>query len=192
MTKHVIQLIGQARSGKDWTAEKLKLYYESIGESVEVLSYATPLKQITAELFGISLKQLDEYKNNQQNVSVKAYDYNLLLFATDFRTILQRIGNEAIKPIFGDNVWAKLMQQSINSSTADIIIIPDCRFQTELALIGGVTLRIVNNALPEPSNHASEIELVDIQTDYTLDNTYYTMTPLIIGKLAQRIYDEQF
>ena len=198
MPKHVIQLIGQARSGKDWTAEQLKLYYESLGKSVEVLSYAAPLKQITAELFGISLEQLDTYKNNPQHVSVKVHDNNLLppvdnlLIATNFRTILQRMGNEAIKPIFGANVWAKLMQGSINSSTADIITIPDCRFHSELAMIGGITLRIVNNTLPKSFNHASEIELEYTQTDYTIDNTDYAVTPLIIDKLAQRIYDEQF
>ena len=195
-TPLIIQLLGKSRAGKDWTAEQLKLYYESLNKSVDILSYAAPLKQITAKLFDISLDKLNDFKNRPNSVSIRVHDNSLpasvinLEKETNFRTILQRMGNEAIKPIFGKDVWAKLMQQSIKSSTADIIIIPDCRFHTELSLIGGITLRVINNSLSQHSNHASEIELAYTQTNYTLDNTDYTATPTIINKLAQRIYDE--
>ena len=70
----VIQLLGQARSGKDFTATNLKLYYESIGKSVEIMSYAAPMKQIAATLFGITLEQLDDFKNNSNRVSIEVYD----------------------------------------------------------------------------------------------------------------------
>ncbi len=186
----VIQLLGQARSGKDFTAAQLKLYYESVGESVEILSYAAPMKQIAATLFGISLEQLDDCKNQPINypVILMSRYYGESIVNMDMRIFLQRMGNEAIKPIFGDAVWANLMQSAIAQSSADIIIIPDCRFQVELEAIGGTTLRIINTSLPAPMQHASELELADFITDFVLDNTNHQATSADIAKLANRVY----
>lgn len=186
----IVQLLGFARAGKDFTATQLKLYYGSIGKSVQILSYATPLKQITAALFELTLEQLDDYKNRANEVYLTVTDCSIedhFVFDTSFRTILQRMGNEAIKPIFGDNVWAQLMQQTISNSTADVIIIPDCRFQVERQAIGGITVRVVNSALPAPSQHASELELADTLCMYMLDNTNYQATSADIAVLAERI-----
>ena len=192
----VIQLLGFARAGKDFTATQLKLYYESIGKSVEILSYAAPMKQIAATLFDISLEQLDDFKNRDRQVSIEVYDHNKdTQFYRDsieiditFREFLQRLGNEAVKPLFGDAVWANLMQQAISKSTADIIIIPDCRFTVELEAVGGTTIRVLNSALPAPMQHASELELAEVSTDFVLDNTNYQETSADIAHLANQIY----
>lgn len=192
----VIQLLGFSRAGKDFTAAQLKLYYESIGKSVEIMSYAAPMKQIVATLFGIDLSTLDELKNNSERYELNIFDHDRKAYApsieewfsTDFRTLLQRMGNEAIKPIFGDAVWANLMQSAISKSSADIIIIPDCRFQVELEAIGGTTVRIINTALPPPIQHASELELAHVSTDFVLDNTNYQATSAVIAELANRVY----
>lgn len=186
----VIQLLGQARSGKDWTAAQLKLYYESVGKSVKILSYAAPMKQIAATLFDITLGQLDDFKNQPINypVTILSRYYGKSIVDTDMRIFLQRLGNEAIKPIFGDAVWANLMQSAISKSSADIIIIPDCRFSVELNVIGGTTIRVINASLPEPMAHASELELADFDTDFVLDNTKCQATPADIAELANRVY----
>lgn len=191
----VIQLLGQARSGKDFTATQLKLYYESIGKSVEIYSYAAPMKQIAATLFDITLEQLDKYKNNSLEYVIditQLSDFKLPIdiHNTNFRRVLQLLGNEAIKPIFGDDVWANLAKQHISKSSADIIIIPDCRFNVELNAIGGTTVRVLNCALPAPMQHASELELADVPTDYALDNTNYKSSQQDIMDLAQRILHE--
>ena len=190
----VIQLLGQARSGKDWTASKLKAYFESQGKSVEIMSYAAPMKQIAASLFNISLDDLDQYKNYPKEYELKLVAHCEVVsphFIVNFRQILQRLGNEAIKPIFGDNVWAKLAKANIDKSTADIIIIPDCRFIVELKEVGGITVRIVNKSLPSPMSHPSELELLYYPTDYSLDNTDHNLTQADIEALAQRILNEQ-
>lgn len=186
----VVQLLGFARAGKDFTATQLKLYYESIGKSVEILSYAAPMKQIAATLFGISLEQLDDFKNQPINypLTVTSLYTGMPITQLDFRTFLQRLGNEAVKPLFGDAVWANLMQQAINKSSADIIIIPDCRFTVELQAIGGTTIRVLNSALPAPMQHASELELANTICMYILDNTNYQATPADIAELANRVY----
>ena len=183
----VIQLLGQARSGKDWTASQLKAYFESQGKSVEIMSYAAPMKRIAATLFGISLEQLDVAKNNPATYPIYCGEYGRDYLETDFRQFLQRLGNDAIKPIFGDNVWAKLAKANIAKSTADIIIMPDCRFTVELNEVGGTTVRIVNNSLPPPMNHPSELELLNYVTHYSLDNTDHSLTFYDIAIIAQRI-----
>lgn len=193
----VIQLLGQARSGKDWTASQLKAYFESQGKSVEIMSYAAPMKRIATKLFGISLEQLDDFKNRSDKVSIEVYDNENILdktspsfqLETNFRTFLQRLGNDAIKPEFGDDVWAKLAKANIDKSTADIIIIPDCRFNVELNAIGGITVRVNNHSLPPPMNHPSELELLNYLTHYSLDNTDHSLTAEDIETLAQRILD---
>ena len=183
----VIQLLGQARSGKDWTASQLKAYFESQGKSVEIMSYAAPMKRIAATLFGISLEQLDVAKNNPATYPIYCGEYGRDYLETDFRQFLQRLGNDAIKPIFGDDVWAKLAKANIDKSTADIIIMPDCRFTVELSEVGGTTVRIVNNSLPPPMNHPSELELLNYVTHYSLDNTDHSLTSKDIETIAQRI-----
>ena len=187
----VIQLLGQARSGKDWTASQLKAYFESQGKSVEIMSYAAPMKRIAATLFGISLEQLDVAKNNPETYPIYCGEYGRDYLETDFRQFLQRLGNDAVKPIFGDNVWAKLAKANIDKSTADIIIIPDCRFTVELSEVGGTTVRIVNNSLPPPMNHPSELELLDYEADYSLDNTDHSLTSDDIETIAEMIKGSQ-
>ena len=183
----VIQLLGFARSGKDWTASQLKAYFESQGKSVEIMSYAAPMKRIAATLFGISLEQLDVAKNNPATYPIYCGEYGRDYLETDFRQFLQRLGNDAVKPEFGDDVWAKLAKANIDKSTADIIIIPDCRFTVELSEVGGTTVRIVNNSLPPPMNHPSELELLNYVTHYSLDNTDHSLTSEDIETIAQRI-----
>ena len=191
----VIQLLGLARSGKDWTASQLKAYFESQGKSVEIMSYAAPMKRIAATLFDITLEQLDNYKNHPLEyvidiTQLSEFKVPVDIHNTNFRRFLQLLGNDAIKPIFGDNVWAKLAKANIDKSTADIIIMPDCRFTIELNEVGGTTVRIVNNSLPPPMNHPSELELLNYVTHYSLDNTDHSLTSEDIETIAQRILNE--
>ena len=188
----VIQLLGQARSGKDWTASQFKAYFESQGKSVEIMSYAAPMKRIAATLFDITLEQLDNYKNHPLEyvidiTQLSEFKVPVDIHNTNFRRFLQLLGNDAVKPEFGDDVWAKLAKANIDKSTADVIIIPDCRFTVELNEVGGTTVRIVNNSLPPPMNHPSELELLNYVTHYSLDNTDHSLTSEDIETIAQRI-----
>lgn len=197
--KIIIQVLGQARSGKDWTSYKLQEAFKARGVSAEVMSYAAPMKRIAAKLFGISLDTLDDFKNRSDNVSIEVYDdmvktdttSTCFQFNTNFREILQRLGNDAIKPEFGDDVWAQLALKNINASTSDVIIMSDCRFNVELEAVGGVTIRVLNQSLPEPMNHPSELELRAYETDYVINNTDYKLTDEQIVDLVKRIIHDR-
>ena len=192
----VIQLLGFARAGKDWTASQLKAYFESQGKSVEIMSYAAPMKRIAATLFDITLEQLDNYKNHPLEyvidiTQLSDFKRPVDIHNTNFRRFLQLLGNDAIKPEFGDDVWAQLALNNINASTSDIIIMSDCRFNVELKAVGGVTIRVLNQSLPEPMNHPSELELRDYKTDYVINNTDYKLTDEQIMDLAKRIINDR-
>ena len=94
---------------------------------------------------------------------------------TDFREILMKIGNEAIKPIFGNDVWHKIMWEKIEKSEADIIIIPDFRFTVE-HIQNAVTIRIINDDITNDTDHPSETELIDFDFNMSIDNTNYSQT----------------
>jgi len=195
----VIQLLGLARAGKDFTAQSLKDCYVSKGYTVEIKSYAAPMKRIAAALFGISLEQLDDFKNRSSDVSIEVYDNRNILDRTtpsfqlesNFRTFLQRLGNEATKSEFGNSVWADLMATHIEQSDADIIILSDCRFFTEVNAFPEATyVRVINHALAPPMQHPSELELLDYPANFTLDNTNYKATKEAIVTLAELITKE--
>ena len=80
------------------------------------------------------------------------------------------------------------MKSSIANSTADIIIIPDCRFTTELQTFPtSITVRVINSSLEPPMNHASELELLEYPVDFTIDNTDYKLTSEEIANLAESV-----
>lgn len=134
--KKIIMLSGKKRSGKDTTAIIIK----QLDPSVKVVAFATPLKQILAVTLDIPMPILEEWKNDgyvcmhgipfegQENADFKVQTY---------REILQNFGTEAMKPIFGDDVWSKITVDRIKEQFmyTDTVIISDWRFESEYEFI---------------------------------------------------------
>lgn len=185
--KVIIQIGGFKRSGKDTISQMIANHYQSKDKLVDIFHYADPLKQIAASIFDISLEQLDEFKNNK----TKLYRFNTYeepCKVTDFREILMKIGNEAIKPVFGSDVWQKIMFEKIEKSEADIIIIPDFRFAVE-HIPNAVTIRINNSDIINDTDHPSETELIDFDFDMSIDNTNYHQTQEEVSYYCEQMID---
>lgn len=171
----LILVNGKKRSGKDFFAQTLKAEFEKLGKTAEVMSFAEPLKDIIAETFDITHKQLDDWKNLAEPVGtirqkMSGVDYTVL---TDFRLILQKFGTEAMKRFFGEDVWVKLLAERAYKSTADFIIVPDFRFLSE-DIPGAITVKIKNANFDNAGDlHRSETELDSFAFMYTFDNTDY-------------------
>lgn len=175
----VLMVSGYKRAGKDTVANMIKEIVEEKGAKVEILSFASPLKQITKAIFEITDEQLDDFKNNEKGIFVKhSHKYREQL--TDFRKVLQRVGNEAIKPIFGDDVWLKEMNKKIKLSDADLIVIPDFRFLIEDNIPNSITIRVNNDDIKNDSEHPSETELEKYDFMMYLDNTGYRLTKELV------------
>lgn len=185
--KVIIQIGGFKRSGKDTISKMIANHYQSKGKLVDILHYADPLKQIAASIFDISLEQLDEFKNNKTEL-YRFNTYEEPCKVTDFREILMKIGNEAIKPVFGSDVWQKIMWEKIEKSEADIIIIPDFRFAVE-HIPNAVTIRINNSDIINDTDHPSETELIDFDFDMSIDNTNYSQNQEEISYYCEQMID---
>ena len=189
--KQVIAINGLKRSGKDYSANILKQQLEAKGLSVELMAFAEPIKQIVSTMFNISLEQLDNYKNNPNENFIRIFGKQSkkssrvsLQKITDFRDIIQRFGNGAMKQVFGKNVWADLLAYNISKSHSDVVIVTDMRFPEEAQSLEDATLNensthfngrgiiYVSIIGPEPGvkdSHPSEQKL-DIKFDYVINN----------------------
>lgn len=178
MSKEVILINGLKRSGKDFTASALKEAFETVGKSVRIHSFAAPMKCIISKTFNITLSELDDYKNANARFKLSLVDmvdgdHGL---TTDFRTILQRFGTEAMKPIFGDNVWAYLARDIIQEASEEVIIFADFRFIDEYNVIKAMddvevtTVYVQGKESETTDTHISECKPA-IQFHYELDNS---------------------
>lgn len=178
---NIIQLAGRKRSGKDWTATAIKEQLEAHGYSVEVMSFAEPLKDIASIILDMPLFDLELAKNNNDLVyRAGSYDNEYL---TTFRSLLQKLGTEAMKKYFGNTVWYDLLVNRIEQSSADYILVPDYRFPEE-TIPGALTVRIYSTSVDLTDNHISETALNDFVFDHVLDNSNKQLTESDIARFV--------
>lgn len=184
----IIQISGKKRAGKDTLAQFLRNIYQDQGKSVEVLSYAEPLKQIAADIMWISIEQLDTFKNDPDSYKIQTVHNDTLMSITNYRHLLQTLGSEAMKKWFGQSVWADLLNRRITQSNADVIIIPDWRFKSEV-IPESIKLRVLTH-IESTDTHISEVDL-DNYTDFNfyIDNRNYIFTQDEATALAERILE---
>ena len=179
----VIQISGKKRAGKDTLAQFLLKAYQSQGKSVELMSYAEPLKQIAADIMWITTEQLDTFKNDPDSYKIQTTHDTTLVSITNYRYLLQTLGSEAMKKWFGPNVWVDLLNRRINQSQADVIIIPDWRFKSE-TIQDAVKLRVQTH-IESTDTHISEIDLDDYTDfNYYIDNVDYKLTQQAVADLV--------
>lgn len=175
----IIQLSGKKRAGKDTVAKYLATALETAYDyKVEVMSFAEPMKDIISTTLGISLEDLDLFKNRNDIYRLRVIDTesNTPLHTTDCRQILQQFGSESMKKWFGNDVWSNLLNQRIKDSTADVIIIPDWRFEIE-EITSSLKIRINSNNCDLNDTHVSEISLDNYEHfDLLLNNDDYKLT----------------
>ena len=193
----IVLINGLKRSGKDYTASLLKQEIESRGGTCEIMSFAEPMKRIIAKIFGIHPGILEEYKNSPEDYGfeIRAYPNNqpsINISYGNFRKALQIFGTEAMKPEFGESVWADLLYKRAHESNADVILVPDFRFNIEYHP-EAVTLKVVHSDLEAMATdlHASETELNDFLFNYYIDNTGYPDQTENIIDIVDELYPPQ-
>jgi len=172
MTKTIL-IAGKKRSGKDHFAKLLKTELEDCGFAVDVMRFADPLKELLAKTLGLTVEQLEEYKNFPDEYALHTVYYDdqhiQRINALNFRQLLQNLGTEAMKDLFGESVWSDLTAKKTKESKADFVIIPDFRFLCEYK--GETTIKIRNDDLKTQDDHRSETELDNFEFDYIVNNT---------------------
>ena len=155
--RKIILINGKKRAGKDYVAKILK---EELG-NCEIFHYADSMKQIIADTFEISLEELENFKN--ENVEITFNDKR-----TTFRRVLQCFATEACKKIFGKDIWKQIVLNKMENSSAEYIIIPDFRFPEEY-IEDSLTVKVLGGDTND--THISESALNNFKFDYIIDNT---------------------
>lgn len=164
----VILINGKKRHGKDHVAQLLRERLQSQGNTVEVHSYADPMKRIISTMLGLTIEKLDQHKNNR-SLLVTGKDT-----ICDFRELIQRFGTEAMQTEFGKTVWVDRMLSVINNKECDYFIIPDFRFPDESLENSGldvVSIQVENRDIICTDSHKSENALDGFVFDHYIDNT---------------------
>lgn len=161
-TFQIIGVSGRAGAGKDTIAAALRR------DGFERIAFADPLKRACAIVFGLTHEQT--HGREKEIVDLR--------WGLSPRQIMQRFGTEAIRDVFGEDVWIKSMAAQIERVRAEGskrgVVIPDVRFPNEAEAVrawGGQLWRVVRPDVAAVAEHVSETALDRFQFDVTVHNT---------------------
>ncbi len=147
-----IILIGhKKRQGKDTVAQMMAQRHGN----AKILRFADPLKYIAADMLGVSVQTLEQMKNESEI----------------FRKVLQRLGNGAMKDIYGKDVWKELLlkkAKDLENKGIGLLIVPDFRFPNEY-IEGALTVKVVGLTRADDDD-ISETALDGWNFDYIIRN----------------------
>lgn len=164
----IIGLSGYARCGKDSVANIL------VELGWHRMSFADRLKLAVKELDpiidGITDYSLSMYWDDTKSTT-ENWDYLKDNFP-EVRRMLQRMGTEVGRKLFGDNFWVQQAFAAIPEGTHRVVF-TDCRFPNEAASVrarGGELWRVNRPGFGPVNGHASETSLDDYTFDVIIDN----------------------
>ena len=159
----VLGLSGYARSGKDTVADYL---VESYGYTK--MSFADPMKQALLTLDpNIDFGEGRAYLSQAVRVGWDELKSN----STEIRPLLQRLGTEIGRNMWGEDFWVNAAINSIPDGSK--IVFADVRFPNEAKAIrdlGGRVWRIERNGVGPANSHISETALDGYSFNKVLSN----------------------
>lgn len=160
----IVGLTGNKGHGKDTVGEYLVAHH-----GFERESFAAPMKASAAAALGVTVEDLEGWKNNPHAivcVGLKVEDgYMVTHTEQTIRSYLQHYGTEAHReiPEFGDNVWTDMIVSKIARVVErdGSVVVTDVRFDNEAAVIraaGGTIVRVFDPRKDDggADTHASE------------------------------------
>lgn len=157
--KTIIALVGFARSGKGAVADFL------VSERGFVkMKFADGLKNMLRSL-GLSEREIEGDLKEQPCA---------LLGGQTPRHAMLTLGTEWGRDMIHRDLWALALKKKLLDSTADRIVIDDCRFLNEAEIIhnlGGTIWHIFRPGYGPIKNHPSEWEHLKIAADFKIDNS---------------------
>lgn len=168
----IIGLHGRKQSGKDTIARYLISEY-----GFTKLAFADKLKEAVANLFGMSLEEVDQFKevgiDDIPLVEINLQIRNTTEWCFSWREFLQRFGTEMGRNTFGEDFWVEIWHKAlmeIGSSTP--VVVTDVRFENEAACVlveGGWMVEVTRPGYIS-DGHASEEPLRRDLIDAWIDN----------------------
>ena len=161
----LIGLVGKAGSGKDTLADEIA------ADGWEKVAFADSLKRMCIDYLGLSH---DDAYTQEGKMRMNPH------WGMTNRTILQKVGTDAMRNGFDKDVWVKILQIRIRRMLDEgrKVVITDCRFDNEAQMVedmGGLVVEVVRNSQSRnlssvEQQHASEEPVSRRYVAFTVDN----------------------
>jgi hypothetical protein len=160
----VLGLSGYARSGKDTAADYL---VDSYGFTK--MSFADPMKKAL-----ITLDPMIDFGEGRAYLSqaIRVGWDELKKISTEIRPLLQRMGTEIGRNMWGEDFWVDAAINSIPDGSK--VVFADVRFPNEARAVkelGGQVWRVERNGVGPANSHVSETALDGYKFDKVFDNS---------------------
>lgn len=139
-----------------------------------LVSFAEPLKKITAELTGIDIEILngETAKTRTQREIIRDQ-----IWGMTGREALQCIGTEVFRNHFDKDIWIKLAKRKVMNLLArgKKVCVTDVRFLNEfdmIKMLKGRVVLITRNGTQNNDNHISEIEYLKFPVEHKIINDH--------------------
>jgi hypothetical protein len=161
----ILGISGWARSGKDTTADHLISKY-----GYKRISFAAPMKEA---LYKLNPRiTINGVVGTPVSTGVDIYGWDdLKEHGPEVRVLLQRMGTEVGREMFGEDFWVNAAIDSIEDGSK--VVVSDVRYPNEAEAIkklGGQVWRITRPGVGPANSHASETSLDDYEFDYKIEN----------------------
>jgi hypothetical protein len=119
MSKKIIFLSGPPRVGKDTTGEYIR---QIAGITTLLEKFSAPMKAAIPAMLQMPFEVLEAQKEKPLD------DLGL----PSFRHLQQDMSEKWMKPLYGEDVFARFLAARIRQATENLIVVTDCGFQVEV------------------------------------------------------------
>jgi hypothetical protein len=195
----LIAMCGHKGAGKNYVANVARDLLTCSDSEVQVrfFAFAAPFKAFAVNALGIgSVYGSDEEKNTRTE-----YDWSSMpQYVRDknedkagpmtVREVLQVLGTELSRDVWGKNIWIKAMLRTIQREKVggtDYFFITDCRFPNEADMvksIGGTIWKVTGDRSNGKDWHESELVIDEIIPDEVITNNLDDNHDSIAEKVA--------
>lgn len=185
----IIGICGFQGVGKDTFANYLVSNY-----NFKKFSFAATTKDILSDMFGWDRKLLEgdtiESRTFRENPD-PWWSAKLSIDNLTPRKVLQLIGTDLFRKHFNNDIWVHIVEkkiiQTLQTNPSDRIIVSDCRFPNEIAMLKNLGAKIIHiqrnlpvwfdkykdgeDCVEASKLHLSETDWIREDFDYTIANT---------------------
>jgi hypothetical protein len=164
----LIGFSGYARAGKDTAVQVLRTEgYQRVAFADLMRTFLETLNPVV----GYDSKK-DGYVRVANIIDSFGWDgYKESYWGTEMRQLMQRLGTECGRELFGENFW---VDSALNNLEPEgFYAVADCRFVNEADAIrerGGKVIRIARPGVGPANSHPSETSLDDYDFDAVVNN----------------------
>lgn len=192
----IIGLTGYARSGKDSAANWLVEHHGFVK-----MAFADGVRQMALAIDPMVEQPCDEtsvrffYERYSKVLETEGYEQAKSY--PDVRRLLQRIGTEGGRDIFGANIWVDAVRKRIGELPlgSTKVVLSDVRFPNEAKAIkemGGTVIRLSRPGVGGNDPHPSEAQIAGLNADLdicatNLDELYAQMELAYAGIQERRV-----